>query len=198
MVELLQHPNVMKGAQSELDNIVGTNRLVEESDLRNLPYMQAILKENFRIHPPIPFLVPHCSIEPSQVQGYNLPPNTRVLVNLWAMGRDLNTWEKPLQFDPNRFMQYHDIDVQGRHFELLPFGTGKRACPGRPLAFTFVQIMLARLLQSFDWSIPNVEQEPIDMSETFGLTLRKTKSLCVVAHPRLQAHFYDCFHPQVY
>jgi cytochrome P450 len=88
-------------------------------------------------------------------------------------------------------MQHHDIDVQGRHFELLPFGIGKRACPGRPLAFTFVQIMLARLLQSFDWSIPNVEQEPIDMFETFGLTLRKTKSLCVVAHPRSQAHFYN-------
>ncbi len=170
---------------------MGTNRLVEESDLQNLPYLQAILKENFRIHPPAPFLVPHCSIEPSQVQGYNLPPNTRVLVNIWAMGRDPNTWEKPLQFDPNRFMQHHDINVQGRHFELLPFGTGKRACPARPLALVFVQIVLARLLQSFDWSIPNVEQEPIDMSETFGLTLKKTKALCVVAHPRLQAHFYD-------
>jgi cytochrome P450 len=150
MAELLQHPNIMKCAQAELDNIVGTNRLVEESNLCDLPYLQAILKENFRIHPPIPFLVPHCSIEPSQVRGYNLPPNTRVLVNLWAMGRDPNTWEKPLQFDPNRFMQHRDIDVQGRHFELLPFGTRKRACPRRPLAFTFVQIVLARLLQSFD------------------------------------------------
>jgi cytochrome P450 len=112
-------------------------------------------------------------------------------VNIWAIGQDPNTWENPLQFDPNRFMQHRDIDVQGRHFELLPFGTGKRACPGRPLAVIFVQIVLARLLQSFNWSIPNVEQEPIDMSETFGLTLRKTKSLCVVAHPRLQVHFYD-------
>jgi flavonoid 3'-monooxygenase len=85
MAELLQHPDIMKCAQVELDNIVGTNRLVEESDLQNLPYLQAILKENFRIHPPAPFLVPHCSIEPSQVRGYNLPPNTRVLVNIWAM-----------------------------------------------------------------------------------------------------------------
>jgi flavonoid 3',5'-hydroxylase len=97
------------------------------------------------------------------------------------MGRDPNTWEKPLQFDPDRFM----------HFELLPFGTRKRACPGRPLAVIFVQIVLARLLQSFDWSIPYMEQKPIDMSKTFGLTLKKAKSLCVVAHPRLQAHFYD-------
>jgi flavonoid 3',5'-hydroxylase len=113
MAELLQHPNIMKCAQAELDNIVGTNQLVEECDLQNLPYLQAILKENFRIHPSVPLLIPHCSIEPSQVRGYNLPPNTRVLVNIWAMGRDPNTWEKPLQFDPNRFMQHHDIDVQG-------------------------------------------------------------------------------------
>jgi cytochrome P450 len=191
MAEVLQHPHVMKCAQAKLDNIVRTNRLVEESDLQNFPYLQAILKENFRIHPLAPFLVPHCSIEASQVRGYNLPPNTRVLVNIWAMGRDPNTWEKPLQFDPNRFMQHHDIDMQGRHFELLPFSTGKQACPRCPLAIIFVQIMLARLLQSFDWSIPNVEEKPIDMFGTFGLTLRKTKPLCVVAHPRLQAHFYN-------
>jgi cytochrome P450 len=190
MAELLQHPNIMKCAQVELDDIVGTNRLVEESDICDLPYLQAILKENFRIHPHVPFMVPHCSIEPSQVQGYYLPPNIRVMVNLWAVGRDPNTWEKPLQFDPNRFMRRRDIDVQGRHFELLPFGTGKRACPGRPLAVIFVQIVLARLLQSFDWSIPNVEEKPIDMFETYGLTLRKRKPLRVMAHPRLQAHFY--------
>jgi cytochrome P450 len=191
MAELLQHPDIMKCAQAELDNIVGTNRLVEESDLQNLPYLQAILKENYRIHPPVPLMIPHCSTETSQVQGYNLPANTRVLVNLWAMGRDPNTWTNPLQFDPNRFMQHHDIDVQGRNFELLPFGTGKRACPGRPLADLLVQIALARLLQSFDYPIPKVEQEPIDMSSTFGLSLKKTNALCLVAHPRLEAHFYD-------
>jgi cytochrome P450 len=87
--------------------------LVEESDLQNLLYWQVILKENFHIHHVVPFMVPHCSIDPSQVRGYNLPPNTQVLVNLWAMGRDPNTWENPLQFDPNRFMQHSDIDVQG-------------------------------------------------------------------------------------
>jgi cytochrome P450 len=85
MAELLQHPNIMNCAQIKLDDIVGTNRLVEESDLQNLPYLQATLKENFRIHPSTPLLLPHCSIEPSQVRGYNLPPNTRVLVNIWAM-----------------------------------------------------------------------------------------------------------------
>jgi cytochrome P450 len=139
--------------------------------------LQAILKENFRTHPLAPFLVSHCFIEASQVRGYNLPPNTRVLVNIWAMGRDLNTWEKPLQFDPNRFMQHHDIDMQGRHFELLPFSTRKQACPGYPLAIIFVQIMLAQLLQNFDWSIPNVEEKPIDMFGTFALTFKENKTI---------------------
>jgi hypothetical protein len=132
------------------------------------------------------------------VQGYNLPPITWVLVNIWAMGRDPNTWEKPLQFDPHCFMQHHDIDVHGWHFELLPFGIGKRTCPWHPLVVIFVQIVLAWILQIIDWSIPNVEEKPIDMSETYGLTLRKTKPLCVMAHPRLQAHFYHWFYPQVY
>jgi cytochrome P450 len=77
------------------------------------------------------------------------------------MGQDPTTWEKPLQFDPNRFIQHHDIDVRGRHFVLLPFGIGKRACPGHPLAFIFFQIVLTRILQSFDWSIPNVEENPL-------------------------------------
>jgi cytochrome P450 len=170
---------------------MGTNRFVEESNLQNLPYLQAILKESFLIHPPAPLMVPHCYIETSQVQGYNLPANTRVLVNLWAMGRDPSIWANPLQFDPNHFMQHHDIDVQGQNFELLPFGIGKRACPGRSLANLFVQIALTHLLQSFDYSIPKEEQEPIDMSATFGITLKKRNVLCVMAHPKLQAHFYD-------
>jgi cytochrome P450 len=88
-------------------------------------------------------------------------------------------------------MQHHDVDVQDRHFELLPFGTRNQTCPRRPLAIMIVQIVLARLLQSFDWSIPNVEEKPIDVFETFGLTLRKKKPLCIMAHPRLQAHFYN-------
>jgi cytochrome P450 len=139
-------------------------------------------------------MTPHRSIQPCQVEGYNLPTNTQLIVNLWAMGRDPNNWEKPLEFDPDRFMLQHpEIDVYGQHFELLPFGTGRRACPGRPLGILFAQIILASLLQSFDWTLPpNLQQEPmkLDMSETFNLTLRKTQGLCAKAHPRLHPHFY--------
>jgi cytochrome P450 len=194
MAELLQHPNILKRAQEELDTVVGTNRLISESDLQHLPYLQAILKETFRIHPPAPFMAPHRSIQPCQVEGYNLPINTQLIVNLWAMGRDPNIWEKPLEFDPDHFMLQHpEIDVYGQHFELLPFGTGRRACPGRPLGILFAQIILASLLQSFDWTLPpNLQQEPmkLDMSKTFNLTLRKTQGLCAKAHPRLHPHFY--------
>jgi cytochrome P450 len=194
MAELLRHPNIMKCAQEELDTVVGTNCLVSESDLQHLPYLQAILKETFRIHPLAPFMAPHRSIQPCQVEGYNLPTNTQLIVNLWAMGRDPNNWEKPLEFDPNRFMLQHpEIDVYGQHFELLPFGTGRQACPRRPLGILFAQIILASLLQSFDWIFPpNLQQEPmkLDMSETFNLTLRKTQGLCAKAHPRLHPHFY--------
>ncbi|KAH9568060.1 hypothetical protein CY35_03G057600 [Sphagnum magellanicum] len=194
MAELLRHPDIMKRAQEELDTVVGSNRLVSESDLQHLPYLQAILKETFRIHPPAPIMVPYRSIQPCQVEGYNLPTNIQLIVNLWAMGRDPNNWEKPLEFDPDRFiLQHPKIDVHGQDFELLPFGTGRRACPGRPLGILFVQIVLASLLQSFDWTLPpNLQQEPmkLDMSETFNLILKKTQGLCAKAHPRLHPHFY--------
>jgi cytochrome P450 len=189
MAELLLQPNIMKHAQKELDNLVGTNRLVEESDLHDLPYIQAILKETFRLHPPAPFLAPHHSIEACQVQGYTIPANTRVIVNVWAIGRDPNSWENPLKFDPDRFMKHPEIDVQGQDFSLLPFGSGRRGCPGRSLGMLVVQIMLAKLLQSFDWSLPN-NQHHLDMSERFGLDLKKAEALCAMAHPRLPSHFY--------
>jgi cytochrome P450 len=189
MAALLLQPNIMKHAQKELDNLVGTNRLVEESDLQDLPYIQAILKETFRLHPPAPFLVPHHSIEACQVEGYIIPANTRVIVNVWAIGRDPNTWENPLKFDPDRFMKHPEIDVQGQDFSLLPFGSGRRGCPGRSFGMLVVQIMLARLLQSFDWSLPN-NQHDLDMSERFGLDLKKAEALCAMAHPRLPSHFY--------
>ncbi|KAH9568079.1 hypothetical protein CY35_03G058600, partial [Sphagnum magellanicum] len=189
MAELLLQPNIMKHAQKELDNLVGTNRLVEESDLQDLPYIQAILKETFRLHPPAPFLVPHHSIEPCQVQGYTIPAKTRVIVNVWAIGRDPNPWENPLKFDPDRFMKHPEIDVQGQDFSLLPFGSGRRGCPGRSFGMLVVQIMLARLLQSFDWSLPN-NRHDLDMSERFGLDLKKAEALCAMAHPRMPSHFY--------
>ncbi len=191
MAELLRNPKIMKYAQTELDNLVGSNHVVDESHLQHLSYLQAIIKETFRLHPAAPVMIPHMSNEACQIEGYNLPPNSRVMVNLWAIGRDPTTWDRPLEFDPVRFLEHPEIDVNGQSFELLPFGSGRRACPGRPLAALVIQFTLASLLHSFDWSLPN-QQEPstLDMSEKFGLTLPRAQRLHVMAHPRLPAHLY--------
>jgi cytochrome P450 len=217
ITELIRNPMVMKRAQTELETVIGTNRIVEEADLHKLTYLQAVVKEVLRLHPPGPLLLPHGSLdEACQVAGrYDIPPRTRVLVNIWAMGRDPSIWEKPLEFYPERFLQQqqhseafkydlqpnslqeqHTIvdktaDVKENTFEHLPFGSGKRACPGRPMGNLVVEIVLARLLQGFSWELPN-KQDPktLDVTEKFGAVIHKAKPLHVRAYPKLPAHLY--------
>jgi cytochrome P450 len=191
MAELIRNPKLMKCAQDELDTVVATDRVVEESDLQHLPYLQAIIKETFRFHPAAPFTIPHMSLESCQVAGYYMPPKTRVIVNLWGMGRNPDVWERPLEFDPERFLEHPEIDWNGHSFELLPFGSGRRACPGQPLAELVIQLALAHLVHSFNWSLPN-QQEPhtLDMSDKFGLSLPRAQPLHAMAHPRLPTHLY--------
>ncbi|CAK9231142.1 unnamed protein product [Sphagnum troendelagicum] len=191
MAELLRNPKLMKHAQDELDTVFGTDRVVEESDLQHLPYLQATIKETFRFHPAAAFLIPHMSLKSCQVAGYSLPPKTQVIVNLWAMGRNSDVWERPLEFDPECFLEHPEIDWNGSSFELLPFGSGRWSCPGQPLAELVIQLALAHLVHSFDWSLPN-QQEPhtLDMSDKFGLSLPRAQPLHAVAHPRLPTHLY--------
>ncbi|CAN5968622.1 unnamed protein product [Sphagnum jensenii] len=194
MAELMQNPEIMKQAQTELDTVVGIDRVVQESDIQQLRLLQAIIKETFRLHPPTPLLLPHQTNEAWQsVEGYNLPPKTQLLVNVWAIGRDPNNWERPLEFDPTRFMKDPKIDMTCQDFRLLPFGSGRRACPGRVLGILLLHIILARLLQSFDWYIPD-KQGPngLDMSEkSNGINNIKSQVLLARAHPRLPSHLYE-------
>ncbi|CAM6029114.1 unnamed protein product [Sphagnum balticum] len=221
ITELLRNPMVMKRAQTELETVIGTNRLVEEADLHKLTYVQAVVKEIFRLHPPGPLLLPHSSVdEVCEVAGYDLPPRTRVLVNVWAMGRDPSVWEKPLAFEPERFLQQQQhpealksqpnfqqqqqipivdktvdatktVDMKENTFEHLPFGSGKRACPGRSMGNLVVEIVLARLLQGFNFELPN-KQDPktLDMTEKFGAVIHRAQKLHVRAYPKLSAHLY--------
>ncbi|KAJ9563006.1 hypothetical protein OSB04_008166 [Centaurea solstitialis] len=186
---LLNNPKALQIVQDEIDEHVGKDRLVEESDLKNLVYLDAIIKETLRLYPAAPLSVPHESMEDCIVGGYNIPKGTRLMVNLWKIHRDPNIWPNPLEFQPQRFLTSHkDIDVKGKHFELLPFGSGRRICPGALLALQSVGLTLASLIQQFVLQKPS--NEPIDMSESAGLTNNKATPLVVLLSPRLSSSMY--------
>nr|ALG05125.1 cytochrome P450 [Sinopodophyllum hexandrum] len=183
ITELLRNPSTMKKVEDELEHIVGKNKKVEEGDIEKLHFLQAVVKETLRLHPPVPLLIPRRSMEDRELMGYSIPKNTQVLVNVWAMGRDPSSWDDPLVFKPERFLG-SDIDYKGQHFQLLPFGSGRRMCVGLPLAHRVLHFALASLIQSFEWALEEgVKPEGMDMTGTFG-ALRKAQPLKVVVQPR--------------
>jgi len=191
--ELICHPTIMKKAQEELDTIVGRARPVLMSDLPNLIYLQAIIKENFRLHPAFPLGVPHSNTKDVQLLNYKIPANTIVLVNIWAIGRDPELWKNPLEFDPDRFSN-SNIDVGGLNYNLLPFGSGRRRCPGFNLAQRMVQYSLATILHAFDWfPQPGIKPEDMNMMETFGSICPKVEPLVAIAKLRLPTQIYKRF-----
>lgn len=184
--ELINHPNIMQKAREEIDIVVGRNRVVEESDIINLPYLQSIVKETLRLHPTGPMIVRE-STENCSIGGYDIPSKTRIFVNVWAVGRDPNHWENPLEFIPERFVSKDgsgksELDVRGQHFHLLPFGSGRRSCPGTSLALQVVQTSLAAMIQCFDWKVDGIN---VDMEEGPGLTLPRAHPLICTPVPRL-------------
>ncbi|KAH9753340.1 Xanthotoxin 5-hydroxylase CYP82C4 [Citrus sinensis] len=186
---LLNHRDILDKVQNELDIQVGTKRQVNESDLKNLVYLQATLKEAMRLYPAVPLLIPHEAIEECTVNGYHVPAGTQLLINVWKLQRDPRVWEEPCKFQPERFLTKHkDIDVRGQHLELLPFGSGRRMCPGVSFALQVMQFTIASLLQGFDFATPS--NEPLDMGEGFGLTMEKSRPLEVLIAPRLSASLY--------
>ncbi|KAL7613604.1 hypothetical protein Lser_V15G08952 [Lactuca serriola] len=187
---LLNNPKALETAQNEIDEHVGRDRLVEESDLKNLVYLDAIIKETFRLYPAGPLSVPHESLEDCIVDGYNIPKGTRLLVNLYKMQRDPKIWSEPLEFRPERFLTSHKgIDVKGNHYELLPFGSGRRMCPGVSFALQAVSLALASLIQQFVLKKPS--NQPVDMTESLGLTIGKATPLEVILAPRLSSNMYQ-------
>lgn len=195
LANLINHPEVMQRVQEELDEVVGKARWVKEVDIPALPYLGTVIKESMRMHPVVPLLIPHVSAQECQIGGYRLPAKTRAYVNTWAIGRDPTIWERPLDFWPERFRE-NNLDVHGQNFELLPFGSGRRKCPGYALGLLNVHLMLASLVQGFTWSLvpPNAIEahghKQLDMSERFGLTVAMAKPLRAFAIPRLPSHLY--------
>ncbi|KAK8957421.1 Flavonoid 3',5'-hydroxylase [Platanthera zijinensis] len=193
MTEMLRNPQILRRAQEEADRVVGRHRLLEESDIPNLPYLQAVCKEALRKHPPTPLSIPHYTSEPCEVDGYEIPGKTWLLVNIWAIGRDPVVWTDPLRFDPKRFLKgkMEKIDPMGNYFELIPFGAGRRICAGKQAGMLMVQFFLGALLHSFDWSLPEGVVE-LDMGEGPGLVLPKAVPLLALVRPRLPASVYGC------
>ncbi|GKU95412.1 hypothetical protein SLEP1_g8776 [Rubroshorea leprosula] len=177
MAELLRNPNVLLKARRELAETIGKGKQVEESDISRLPYLQAIIKETTRLHPAVPLLLPRRAGADTEVCGFTVPEGAQVLVNAWAIGRDPSIWEMPNCFMPERFLE-SEIDVKGRDFELIPFGGGRRICPGLPLAMRMLHLMLGSLINCFDWKLEDgVTPENMDMDEKFGITLQKAEPL---------------------
>lgn len=189
MAEMLRHPKVMEEVQEELAKIVGLNSTVEEAHLSELKYLKAIVKETLRLHSPLPLLVPHCSSKPTTVGGYMIPKGSQIFLNVRAIQTDPQLWEAPLKFQPGRFMRGSSaeaVDYWGNHLQFLPFGSGRRMCPGIPLAERTVMHVLASLLHAFEWSLPN-GVEDVDLSEKFGIVVKKEKPLLAVPSPRLSS-----------
>ncbi|KAK3423304.1 hypothetical protein EUGRSUZ_F00155, partial [Eucalyptus grandis] len=168
---LLNHPDVMKKAQVELDDIVGRDRLANEADIHKLPCLQNIINEVLRLFPPAPLLVPHESAEDCMIGGFNVPRGTMILVNAWAIQRDPKVWDDPTSFIPKRYEGLEDDHA----YQLLPFGMGRRSCPGAGLANRMVSLALAALIQCFEWE--PIGEEPVDLSEGTGITMPKREPL---------------------
>lgn len=195
IAELIRHPKIMAQAQQELDSVVGKDRYVNESDLSQLPYLQAIIKETFRLHPSTPLSLPRIASESCQVNGYFIPKGSTLLVNVWAIGRDPNIWSNPLKFQPERFLpggQNSNIDVKGNNFELIPFGSGRRSCAGMNFGIQMVQLLTATLIHAFNFNLGDGQLvETLNMDEAYGLTLQRAQPLTVHPNPRLASHVYQ-------
>ncbi|KAK4364176.1 hypothetical protein RND71_015534 [Anisodus tanguticus] len=195
MAEVIKHPRVLKKIQEELDIVVGSDRMVTESDLIHLKYLRCVVRETFRMHPAGPFLIPHESTSDTHINGYYIPAKTRVFINTHGLGRNTKIWDNIDEFRPERHLPNDDITrveiSHGLDFKILPFSAGKRKCPGAPLGVKLVLMALARLFHCYDWSPPDgVRPEDIETNEVYGMTMPKAEPLMAVAKPRLPAHLY--------
>ncbi|KAL0381573.1 UNVERIFIED_CONTAM: cytochrome [Sesamum angustifolium] len=184
--ELIRHPQVMKKLQKELETVVGLDHMVEESHLDKLEYLDFVVKETLRLHPVVPLLIPHESMEDCVIDGFHIPKGSRTMVNIWAIGRDPKVWSDPEVFKPERFIG-SNIDLRGHNFQLIPFGSGRRGCPGLQLGLTVVRLVVSQLVHCFDWELPNVMlPSDLDMSEHFGIVTSRAKHLMAI--PRYRLH----------
>ncbi|KAL0286318.1 UNVERIFIED_CONTAM: cytochrome [Sesamum angustifolium] len=179
MTELLRHPSVMKKLQTEVREIVKHQQDITDNDLEKMQYLKAVIKETLRFHTPIPLLVPRLARKDVRMMGYDISAGTMVITNAWAISRDPVSWDEPEKFEPDRFLN-SSIDFKGLDFELIPFGAGRRGCPGITFAMATTEFVLANLVQKFDWKLPD-EGKELDMKERPGVAVRRDVPLLAAA-----------------
>jgi len=186
---LVNNPEILNKAIEELDREIGKGKMVDISDLKKLDYMRCIIMETLRLYPPAPLNLIHESTEDCIVGGFHVPKGTRLLTNISKLQRDPFIYPQPLEFLPERFLTTHkNVDVKGQHFELIPFGAGRRMCSGLYFGFQVMQLTLATLLHGFHIATP--DGKPVDMLERVGLTNIKASPLQAILTPRLLSNIY--------
>ncbi|KAF5195693.1 Cytochrome p450 [Thalictrum thalictroides] len=184
--ELLRNPSVMEKAQAEVRQIFNGKKKIDEVDIDKLNYLSLVIKESLRLHPPFPLLIPRECRERCEIEGYEIPKGSKVLINVWGMGRDPENWKDPENFEPERF-QDESIDYKGTNFKYIPFGAGRRMCPGILFGIANVELPLALLLYHFNWKLANgVKPEDVDTMEAFGGVAKRNQELLVI--PTIYKH----------
>ncbi|KAK2985145.1 hypothetical protein RJ640_004826 [Escallonia rubra] len=180
MSEMLKNPSVIERAQAEVREVFGKRKVVDETGLHELKFLQSVIKETLRLHPSLPLLLPRESREQCDINGYQIPAKTKVIVNAWAISRDPRHWHDAERFYPERFLD-SSVDYKGTNFEYIPFGAGRRICPGIAFALANIELPLAQLLYHFEWKLPNgLKHEGLDMTEAFGSTAGRKHELCLI------------------
>ncbi|KAG8502830.1 hypothetical protein CXB51_000472 [Gossypium anomalum] len=183
MSEMMKNPRILGKAQAEVRELYDKTGDVNESKLHELKYLKLVIKETLRLHPPLPLLIPRENSERCEINGYEIPAKTRVIVNAWAIGRDSNYWNEAERFYPERFID-GSVDYKGTNFEFIPFGAGRRICPGMSFGTAVVELSLAKLLSQFDWKLPTgMKNEDLDMTEAFGASVRRKNELHIIPIP---------------
>ncbi|KAJ4724223.1 Cytochrome P450 [Melia azedarach] len=183
MAEMLKNPRVMEKAQTEVRNVFDKKGNVDEIGLDQLQYLKLIIKETLRLHTPVPLLMPRECRESCKIWGYDIPKGTKVIVNAWAIARDPSYWNEAERFYPERFLD-SSIDYKGTDFEFIPFGAGRRICPGITFGLANVELALAQLLYHFNWKLPNgITNNDLDMTENFGAAVSRKNHLYLIPVP---------------
>ncbi|KAK9069937.1 hypothetical protein SSX86_010335 [Deinandra increscens subsp. villosa] len=184
MSELIRNPKVMKKLQQEINEIAQGRSIISEDDLEKMTYLKAVLKESLRLHTPAPLLIPRESMQDIKLMGYDIAAGTQMIINAWAIGRDPDLWEEANEFRPERFLN-NSINYQSSQFEWLPFGAGRRSCPGMQFSVPAIELALANIVYKFDVELPNEsKKEDLDMTEAVSITAHRKSPLLVSPSPR--------------